>query len=126
MLQRPGIPPRSLTPSPDSLQFALQRIFGRLDSGRPYANAGTTWIPSKSNPGTAWKTERGAVRVSVADPEFGSCVDRVDAWFCSQQPFGIFKWKLTVLDSATSEELLTETWTTAAPPAPPAPAPAAP
>ena len=126
VLQRPGIPPRSLTPSPDSLQFALQRIFGRLDSGRPYANAGTTWIPSKSNPGTAWKTERGAVRVSVADPEFGSCVDRVDAWFCSQQPFGIFKWKLTVLDSATSEELLTETWTTAAPPAPPAPAPAAP
>ena len=58
------------------------------------------------------------MRVSVADPQFGSCVDRVDAWFCSQQPFGILKWKLTVLDSATSEELLTETWTTAEPATP--------
>lgn len=119
-LPRPGIPPRSLQPPPDSptgspaagLQFALQRIFGRLDSGRPYASAGTTWIPARSNPDTAWKTERGAVRVSVTDPAFGSCVDRIDAWFCSQQPFGILKWKLTVIDAATSEELLTETWTT--------------
>jgi hypothetical protein len=48
----------------------------------------------------------------VTDPAFGSCVDRIDAWFCSQQPFGILKWKLTVIDAATSEELLTETWTT--------------
>jgi hypothetical protein len=39
-----------------------ERIFGRLDSGRPYASAGTTWIPARSNPDTAWKTERGAVR----------------------------------------------------------------
>jgi hypothetical protein len=39
-------------------------------------------------------------------------VDRVDAWFCDQQPFGILKWKLTVIDASTSEELLTETWTT--------------
>jgi hypothetical protein len=46
------------------------------------------------------------------DPVFGSCVDRVDAWFCDQQPFGILKWKLTVIDASTSEELLTETWTT--------------
>ena len=123
MLQRPGIPPRSLQPPPDSpdgsLQFALQRIFGRLDSGRPYASAGTSWIPARSNPGTAWKTERGAVRVAVEDPRFGNCIDRVDAWFCSQQPFGILKWKLTVLDAATSEELLTETWTTLETPAAP-------
>lgn len=115
VLQRPGIPPRSLqspTDTPASkLQFTLQRIFGRLDSGRPYAAAGITWIPSRTNPGTAWKTERGAVRVSVEDPEFGTCVDRVDAWFCSELPFGILKWKLSVIDATNSEELLTETWT---------------
>lgn len=116
VLQRPGIPARSLQVPTDnpvsSLQFALQRIFGRLDSGRPFASAGTSWIPARNNPTTAWKTERGAVRVAVMDPVFGSCVDRVDAWFCDQQPFGILKWKLTVIDASTSEELLTETWTT--------------
>ena len=72
--------------------------------------AGTTWIPSASDPTKAWKVERGAARVLVDDPQFGKCWHRCDVMYCDQIPFGVLQWKTTVTSDATGEVLSTKTW----------------
>lgn len=116
-LPTPGIPrhpksPPPITPTSRAVA-AIQRIFGFIPSSRPFVAGGPLWIPSRSNPTTAWKVERGAVRVAFDDPVHGSCIQRCDAWFCEDRPFGVLQWKLT-LTNATGEEVLhSETWTAA-------------
>ncbi|MFM7056077.1 MAG: hypothetical protein ACKO2P_04050 [Planctomycetota bacterium] len=90
---------------------AVQRMFGWIPAGRPFIASGPMWIPSRSRPGTAWKIERGAVRVAFDDPVHGRCIQRCDAWFCDDLPFGVLQWKLTLTPAASDEVLHTETWT---------------
>jgi hypothetical protein len=116
-LPTPGIPRHPKSPPPTTptsrAVAAIQRIFGFIPSSRPFVAGGPLWIPSRSNPTTAWKVERGAVRVAFDDPVHGSCIQRCDAWFCENRPFGVLQWKLT-LTNATGEEVLhSETWTAA-------------
>ena len=75
-----------------------------------YNAAGTTWVPSASDPTKAWKVERGAARVLVDDPQFGKCWHRCDVMYCDQIPFGVLQWKTTVTSNATGEVLSTKTW----------------
>ncbi len=72
--------------------------------------AGTTWVPSATDPTKAWKVERGAARVLVDDPQFGKCWHRCDVMYCDQIPFGVLQWKTTVTSEATGEVLSTKTW----------------
>ena len=75
-----------------------------------YKAAGTTWVPSTSDPTKAWKVERGAARVLVDDPKFGRCWHRCDVMYCDQMPFGVLQWKTTVTSDADGEVLSTKTW----------------
>jgi hypothetical protein len=115
VLPRPGIPLHPDSPQAVSAEAravaAVRRMFGFIPAGRPFTAGGTLYVPSLSNPQTAWKTERGALRVAYTDPLLGKCVQRCDALFCEDRPFGILQWKLTVTAAATSEVLHTETWT---------------
>lgn len=115
VLPRPGIPLHPDSPQADTAEAravaAVRRMFGFIPAGRPFTAGGPLYVPSLSNPQTAWKTERGALRVSYSDPLLGKCVQRCDALFCEDRPFGILQWKLTVTAAATSEVLHTETWT---------------
>jgi hypothetical protein len=114
-LVSPGLPPASqqtsgLTTDQKRTEHLLQRIFGSIRSGRPFAFGGSTWIPSAANPENAWEVERGAIRVAVNDPTFGNCIERVDVLFCERRPFGALQWKITLTDAETGETLHTETW----------------
>lgn len=72
--------------------------------------AGTTWVPSKTDPTKAWQVERGAARVMVDDPQFGKCWHRCDVMYCDQIPFGVLQWKTTITSDATGNVLSTQTW----------------
>ncbi len=80
------------------------------DTWSGYNSAGTTWVPSASDPTKAWKVERGAARVLVDHPQFGKCWHRCDVMYCDQIPFGVLQWKTTVTSDATGEVLSTKTW----------------
>jgi hypothetical protein len=114
-LPSPGIPrhPQSSTPTTPvgRAAAAVQRMFGFIPSSRPFAAGGPVWIPSKNNPGTAWKVERGAVRVAFEDPLYGNCIQRCDASFCEDRPFGVLQWKLTLTNTSGEDVLHAETWT---------------
>lgn len=114
-LPQPGIPLHPLSPTPQNpaakATAAVRRIFGFCPSSRPFAAGGPLWMPSRSNPQTAWKTERGALRVAFEHPLLGKCVQRCDALFCDDRPFGILQWKLTLSSESTGEILHSETWT---------------
>ena len=75
-----------------------------------YNAAGTTWVPSATDPTKAWKVERGAARVLVDDPQFGKCWHRCDVMYCDEIPFGVLQWRTTVTSDATGEVLSTKTW----------------
>ena len=89
-------------------------FFGALpspaNSWSGYIAAGTTWVPSLSDPTKAWKVERGAARVFVDDPQFGKCWHRCDVLYCDQIPFGVLQWKTSVTSDATGEVLSSKTW----------------
>jgi hypothetical protein len=110
-----GVPRHPQSPSPataaDRVAAAVQRMFGWIPSGRPFIAGASGWIPSRSVPGTARKIERGAVRVAFDDPVHGRCIQRCDAVFCEDLPFGVLQWKLTLTPAAGGEVLHTETWT---------------
>jgi len=113
-LPSPGIPRHPQSPNPTTpagrAAAAVQRMFGFIPSSRPFAAGGPVWIPSKSNPGTAWQIERGAVRVAFEDPLHGSCVQRCDVSFCDDRPFGVLQWKLTLTNTSGEDVLHAETW----------------
>jgi hypothetical protein len=113
-LKAPGVPAalqsRRPTSAADRVQTSVQRMFGWAPSGYPFIAGGPLWIPSKSQPGTAWKVERGALRVAFDDPVHGRCIQRCDAWFCEDVPFGVLQWKLTLTTASGDEVLHTETW----------------
>ena len=88
----------------------LESLPSPENSWSGYNAAGTTWIPSTSDPTKAWKVERGAARVIVDDPHFGKCWHRCDVMYCDQIPFGVLQWKTTVTSDATGEVLSTKTW----------------
>jgi hypothetical protein len=115
VLSDPGIPLHPDSPIAATAEAqavaAVRRIFGFIPAGRPYTAGGTLYLPSLSNPQTAWKTERGALRVAFTDRLLGKCVQRCDVLFCEDRPFGVLQWKLTVTAAANSEVLHTETWT---------------
>ncbi len=91
-------------------KFGLSRLPTYANSWSGYNSAGTTWIPSASDPTKAWKVERGAARVLVDNPQFGKCWHRCDVMYCDQIPFGVLQWKTTVTSDATGEVLSTKTW----------------
>ena len=114
-LSSPGLPPASQksssrTSDSERAEYLLQSIFGSIRSGRPFLSGGSTWIPSVADPETAWRVERGAIRVAVNDSTFGNCIERVDVLFCEKRPFGTLQWKVTLADAETGETLHTETW----------------
>ncbi len=114
-LVSPGLPPASqqtsgLTTDQKRTEHLLQRIFGSIRSGRPFAFGGSTWTPSVADPENAWEVQRGAIRVAVNDPTFGNCIERVDVLFCEKRPFGTLQWKITLTDAETGETLHAETW----------------
>jgi hypothetical protein len=114
-LPSPGIPRHPQSPPPTTpvgrAAATVQRMFGFIPSSRPFAAGGSVWIPSKSNPGTAWKVERGAVRVAFEDPLHGNCIQRCDVSFCEDRPFGVLQWKLTLTNASGEDVLHAETWT---------------
>jgi hypothetical protein len=77
---------------------------------QPFNPGGPLWIPSITNPGRAWKTQRAAARVVANDPVFGSCSYRCDVMYCDQLPFGVLQWKLQTSLDTTGEVIETTTW----------------
>ena len=120
--------PHESEPNPSFRVAKLEEIFGveqlvnrtvvgfgpslpsPANSWSGYNAAGTTWIPSASDPTKAWKVERGAARVLVDDAQFGKCWHRCDVMYCDQIPCGVLQWKTTVTSDATGEVLSTKTW----------------
>ncbi len=90
----------------------ITRMFGRVPFGRPFIATGTGWIPSRSNPSSAWKIDKGLDRVYFSDAFHGKCIQRCDVQYCDGLPFGVLRWKLTYL-TEFGEELSSETWTSA-------------
>ncbi len=77
---------------------------------RAFNSAGSTWVPSKSDPSKAWQVERAAARISADDPFFGKCWYRCDVKFCDALPFGVLQWTITITSDQTGEVLSTQTW----------------
>jgi hypothetical protein len=77
---------------------------------RAFNPAGLLWIPSGSDRGKAWKTERAAARIVADDLVFGKCSYRCDVLYCDQLPFGVLQWKLQMSLDSTGEVIKTTTW----------------
>ena len=90
---------------PDAVGSREEQVIRRV-----FNPAGPLWVPSASDPGRAWKTERGAARVVAEDPVFGECSYRCDVLYCDQLPFGVLQWKLQTSLNSTGEIIKTKTW----------------
>ena len=100
------------TDAPGDLLLArnIRRLLQGFPSPRQFNSAGLTWIPSKSNPTTAWKVQRAAARLLIDDPIFGKCWHRCDVMYCDQLPFGVLQWKTTIISETTGAILSVTTW----------------
>ncbi len=92
----------------------LCRIHGRSfesDEFPSFAATGERWVPSKSDPKSAWRVDRGVARVIEKSERFGDLMHRCEVWYCDEAPFGVIQWKTTVTSMVTGDIIDAVTWT---------------
>ncbi|MFN9717831.1 MAG: hypothetical protein ACK58L_04000 [Planctomycetota bacterium] len=72
---------------------------------------GERWVPSRSNPQSAWRVDRGVARVIEKSERYGDLMHRCEVWYCDEAPFGVIQWKTTVTSMATGDMIDAVTWT---------------
>ena len=95
-----------LLPSPPWLTQLMQGMPGP----RNYAANGVRWFRPTPD-GRGYRCERAASRVSMDDERLGRCTYRCDVWYCDDVPFGVLRWKQTIIQESSSEIIQIHTWT---------------
>jgi hypothetical protein len=74
----------------------ISTLLRGMPARRAYNNGGTRWYHVFGADQDAVECQRAASRVSFDHPRLGRCIHRCDVIYCSQLPFGVWKWTETV------------------------------